>query len=182
MRRFGNVVFVMALSLLVLSAGCARKNKYSRKDVDTGTLESVEDIQLAALRGDDIPLMEDPEGELFIEPIDELVFEDVHFDYDDASIKEADKIVLERISEWLISNPGANLMLEGHCDERGSREYNLSLGERRALGIRRYLISLGIEPDRLFTISYGKEKPLDPRSSEEAWAKNRRGHFLISSE
>ena len=182
MRRFGRISLILILSLLVLSNGCARKKKYSRKGVDSGTLESIEDIQLAALQGEDIPLVEEPEGELFVEPIDSMVFEDVHFDYDDATIKGSEKSILERISEWMVERPGVNIMVEGHCDERGSREYNLSLGEKRALSVRRYLISLGIEADRIFTISYGEEKPLDPRSNEDAWAKNRRAHFLVSSD
>ena len=182
MRRFGMLVFVGFLSITILSSGCARKKKYSRKGVDTGTLESVEDIQLAALKGDDIPLLEEPNGDLFMEPADSLLFEDVHFDYDDASIKASEKPVLEGIGVWLTDNPGVNVMIEGHCDERGSREYNLSLGERRALSVRRYIISLGVDADRLFTISYGEEKPLDPRSTEDAWAENRRAHFLVSSE
>ena len=73
-------------------------------------------------------------------------------------------------------------MIEGHCDERGSNEYNLALGEQRALSVRRYIVSLGGDPNKLHTVSYGEERPLDPRSSEDAWAVNRRAHFLVSSE
>jgi len=71
--------------------------------------------------------------------------------------------------------------VEGHCDERGTNEYNLALGERRANAAKRYLLSLGISSDRISSISYGEEKPLDPGHNEEAWAKNRRGHFIILS-
>jgi peptidoglycan-associated lipoprotein len=71
-------------------------------------------------------------------------------------------------------------MIEGHCDERGTREYNMVLGEQRALSTRRFLVSLGVSPDRLHTVSYGKDMPLDTASNEEAWAKNRRGQFKIS--
>ncbi len=73
------------------------------------------------------------------------------------------------------------IQIEGHCDERGTAEYNLALGERRANSAKKYLVSLGIPADRLSTISYGKEMPLDPGHNEEAWAKNRRAHFIILS-
>ena len=80
----------------------------------------------------------------------------------------------------LQSNPRRYLLIEGHCDERGDNEYNLALGERRALQTREYLINLGVSADRMITISYGEEEPLDPRHTEEAWAQNRRAHFKIS--
>jgi peptidoglycan-associated lipoprotein len=78
--------------------------------------------------------------------------------------------------------PTAKVVIEGHCDERGSAEYNLALGQKRADAAMEYLVSLGIKADRLSTISYGKENPLDSRSTEEAWAKNRRAHFLLKIE
>ncbi len=77
-------------------------------------------------------------------------------------------------------NPTRLLLVEGHCDERGTNEYNLALGERRALSVRRYLVALGIGSDRLHTLSYGEEKPLDPGHTEESWAKNRRAEFKVS--
>ena len=80
----------------------------------------------------------------------------------------------------LKENPDIKLTIEGHCDERGTIEYNLALGERRANAVKNYLINYGINPKRLSTISYGKERPLDPRSNEEAWAKNRRAAFVIN--
>jgi peptidoglycan-associated lipoprotein len=82
--------------------------------------------------------------------------------------------VLKKYSTWVVS-------IEGHCDERGTAEYNLALGERRALAARTYLVSLGIAPERLRTVSYGKEFPFDPNHSEEAWAKNRRSHFVVTA-
>jgi peptidoglycan-associated lipoprotein len=82
--------------------------------------------------------------------------------------------VLKKYTSWVIS-------IEGHCDERGTAEYNLALGERRALAARTYLVSLGITPERLRTVSYGKEFPFDPNHSEDAWAKNRRAHFVVTA-
>jgi len=81
----------------------------------------------------------------------------------------------------LSKNPNLKIQIEGHCDERGTAEYNLALGQRRANSAMKYLISLGIPAGRLSTISYGEEKPLDPAHNDEAWAKNRRGHFVILS-
>jgi peptidoglycan-associated lipoprotein len=88
-------------------------------------------------------------------------------------VLEANAEVLKRYSSWQIS-------IEGHCDERGTAEYNLALGERRALAARNYLVSLGIAADRVKTVSYGKEFPFDPGHTEEAWAKNRRAHFVVT--
>jgi peptidoglycan-associated lipoprotein len=82
--------------------------------------------------------------------------------------------LLKKYSSWAIT-------IEGHCDERGTAEYNLALGERRAMAVRTYLVSLGISPDRLRTVSYGKEFPFDPAHNEEAWSKNRRAHFVITA-
>jgi peptidoglycan-associated lipoprotein len=80
-----------------------------------------------------------------------------------------------------MKNPSVKIQIEGHCDERGTVEYNLALGERRANSAKRYLSSLGLTVNRVSTISYGKEKPLDPGHNEEAWAKNRRDHFIVLS-
>jgi peptidoglycan-associated lipoprotein len=90
--------------------------------------------------------------------------------------------ILDRKADWLRSNPGATVQIEGHCDERGTTAYNLALGEHRANAVKRYLTALGIDAARLTTISYGEEVPLDPRRDEEAWARNRRAHFVITSQ
>jgi peptidoglycan-associated lipoprotein len=105
----------------------------------------------------------------------------VFFELDSAEISAegqktlgANAEVLKKYGTWVVS-------IEGHCDERGTAEYNLALGERRALAARTYLVSLGIAPERLRTVSYGKEFPFDPNHSEEAWAKNRRSHFVVTA-
>ena len=87
---------------------------------------------------------------------------------------DADAAILKKYPSWVIT-------IEGHCDERGTAEYNLALGERRATSVKTYLVSLGIAPDRLRTVSYGKEFPFDPGHNEDAWSKNRRAHFVITS-
>ena len=106
-------------------------------------------------------------------------FGDVYFDFDKADLKEEGKKTCRSVAEYLKKNPKAKLLIEGHCDERGSAEYNLALGERRAVAVRNYLVSLGVPKGALGTVSFGKERPLDPGHNEEAWAKNRRAHLLL---
>jgi len=104
----------------------------------------------------------------------------IYFDYDSAVLKPEAKTNLERAAKWLKETANVNVQIEGHCDERGTNEYNLALGERRALSARRYLISLGVNPDRIFTISYGEERPAQEGHDESAWKWNRRDEFKIS--
>ncbi len=103
--------------------------------------------------------------------------EDIYFEFDKSTLTPAAQDNLLRKAEWLRENPDATATVEGHCDERGTNEYNLALGDRRAQSAKAFLTDLGIDPSRLSTISYGEERPVDPRSNEEAWAKNRRAHF-----
>lgn len=119
------------------------------------------------------------EGEVKETPL----LRDIHFDFDKYNIRPADGEILRENAAVLKTifqrDPNAKVQIEGHCDERGTAEYNLALGERRAQSAKQFLISLGIPADRITTISYGEDKPLDPRHNEEAWAKNRRAHFII---
>ncbi len=117
------------------------------------------------------------EGEIY----ESKLFKDIHFDYDKYDIRPGDAEVLKENAALLKRITNVKIQIEGHCDERGTNEYNLALGERRANSTKKYLISLGISPDRVSTISYGEEKPLDSSSEEEAWAKNRRAHTIILS-
>lgn len=105
--------------------------------------------------------------------------EDIYFPYDSAALMPEAQEILRKKAAWLQENPTAKVTIEGHCDERGTNEYNLALGEARAQSTKNYLIDLGISASRVSTISYGEERPLDPTSSEEAWAKNRRAHFVF---
>ena len=105
----------------------------------------------------------------------------VFFGVDSAELDDAGRAIatanadlMKKYSSWAVT-------IEGHCDERGTAEYNLALGERRAVAVKTYMVSLGIPPDRLRTVSYGKEFPFDPGHTDEAWGKNRRGHFVITS-
>lgn len=106
-------------------------------------------------------------------------FEDIHFDFDKSFIREDARPILAQVAEYLKSHPENRMQIEGHCDERGTSEYNMALGDRRANAASKYLQNLGIEEGRLSTISYGEERPLDPGHHEEAWAKNRRAVFIL---
>lgn len=105
----------------------------------------------------------------------------VFFAFDSAELDDEARAVVQANAEVLKWYPTWVVTIEGHCDERGTAEYNLALGERRANAVKTYLVTLGISPDRIRTVSYGKEFPFDPEHNEAAWAKNRRGHFVITS-
>ena len=104
----------------------------------------------------------------------------VFFGYDRSDLSQQAQATVEGLATWLKTYPAVTLNIEGHADERGTREYNLALGERRASAVRDYLIALGVDPNRLSTISYGKERPTVLGSNEEAWAQNRRGVFVTN--
>lgn len=115
------------------------------------------------------------------EPVVEIPsFANVYFAFDDYTLSSDAQDVLNKVHEFLVNVPSAVVQIEGHCDERGSIEYNLALGERRAQAIKSYLVQLGVDSSRLPTISYGEERPQIEGHDESAWAKNRRGVFVIS--
>ncbi len=103
---------------------------------------------------------------------------DLFFDFDKSELRTDGREQLQTNSKWLQANTSKKLIIEGHCDERGTNEYNLALGERRANSAREYLIKLGIEPARINTVSYGEERPFAAGHNEKAWAQNRRDHFV----
>jgi peptidoglycan-associated lipoprotein len=111
---------------------------------------------------------------------DAVMQEDIYFDFDKSTLTPAAQDNLMQKAEWLRENPDATVTIGGHCDNRGTPEYNLALGDRRAESAKAFLVDLGIDASRLTTISYGEERPVDPRNNEEAWAKNRRDHFEVN--
>jgi len=174
MRRSPNLV-TLALALLtgasLIALGCA-----SNKKVSTTVPPPPAETETKA---------PPPEETAPPPPKEETTMEntpsslaDAFFDYDDASLRSDAKTALEGDAKYLESHGGAKAVIEGHCDERGSVEYNLALGERRAKAAKDFLVSYGIPDSRLTTISYGKERPFDPGHDESAWAKNRRAHVV----
>ena len=134
------------------------------------------------------PVIEEPvltEEEIFLQKsLDEMNMEAplqmIHFDFDKFFIRDDAKPVLETNAEWLKKFSTIKILIEGHCDERGTEEYNLALGDRRAKSTMDYLVSLGVSPDNITIISYGKARPLDPGHNEIAWQKNRRAQSKIT--
>jgi len=160
------IAFILAGALAGL--GCA-----SRKQVTTTTPETPS----SAPAETEAPPPPPPSTDSGVtEP--QVSLQDAFFDFDEAALRSDAKTALENNARYLERNGTARAIIEGHCDERGSIEYNLALGERRAKAARDFLVSYGIAAGRLTTISYGKERPFDSGHDESAWAKNRRAHFV----
>ncbi len=132
-----------------------------------------------------VPSQPIAESTIDSKPLDELnkegLLKPAFFSYDASELSQEAQQVLNEDAAVLKQHPTWVVTIEGHCDERGTAEYNLALGERRAVAARTYLVSLGIGADRLHTVSYGKEFPFDPGHEESAWAQNRRAHFVITA-
>ncbi len=164
-----SVVVVLVLLVTVpflFGAGCAKKAR-------PATMPAEEPMVTE-------PEVAEPEPEPEATDMLELMsLEDIHFDFDRSTIRPDAREMLLDHAEELQGASSANVLIEGHCDERGTNEYNMALGERRARSTRDFLVSYGIDRSRLSTISYGEERPLDPGHTEESWSKNRRAHFVI---
>lgn len=159
----------LALGLVACAmvAGCKGKQTQSDQSIETSPTGG------AAI--DSAPLSFDPMGS-DSGKIDGLVT--VHFGFDKSNLDAQAKKDIATNVAWMKAHPSAKVQIEGHCDSRGTIEYNVALGERRANAVKAYMVSLGVSNDRLSVISYGKEKPLDPADNEAAWAKNRRANFV----
>ncbi|MHB8709227.1 MAG: peptidoglycan-associated lipoprotein Pal [Desulfuromonadales bacterium] len=168
----------LMLAALVAAAGCATKTTPTPEPVTPPPVQApmptTDVTQQPEVRGvESQPVQSGPVADH--QAVAGL--ERVHFAYNQFTLDEAARITLEQNAVYLRNKPAEKVVIEGHCDERGSDEYNLALGERRAVAAKNYLVSLGIAADRLSIISYGEEKPLVAESNEEAWAKNRRAEF-----
>ena len=204
-KSFSIVILILCLGLFMV--GCPKKTvikeepsaqkaaelaaereKASRLEAERAAKEAKE-RELARIKEEEAKKAREKEFEKSLiakkEPgIEGKVFEskllkDIHFDFDKYDIRLGNTEILKENAALLKRYPKVKIQIEGHCDERGTIEYNLALGERRANSTKKYLLSLGIPGDRISTISYGEERPLDPGHHEEAWGKNRRAHFII---
>lgn len=178
-------VLVVSIAALV-AVGCAKKQTV-KSDGATGAPGAA--TAPAPGEGTEAPVKEAPAAPAE-QPVAEAPgvavteekfsqFDDVRFDFDQSVVNEDGRRTSQVVADYLKKNPKAKVQIEGHCDERGTAEYNLALGERRATAVMTYLASLGVSKAALSTVSFGKEKPLDPGHDEEAWAKNRRAHFVL---
>lgn len=129
-----------------------------------------------------VKVPETPPKSVAAETVVKTALETIYFDFDKFDLREHDREILTRNAGLLLGVVKGKIQIEGHCDERGSAEYNLALGERRARSAMNYLVTLGVPAERLSIISYGEEKPVDPGHNEEAWAKNRRAEFVNMGE
>ena len=152
--------------------------KASQEEIARQRAIDEENLQEEAARGK-IILQEGAARGKIIAARNLFMNENIYFDFDMSNLKPEAQEVLKRKAEWLRNNPGESVIIEGHCDERGTNEYNLALGDRRAQSAKNFLIDLGIAESRLTTISYGEERPADPRHHRESWAENRRDQFVI---
>jgi len=169
--------FVSALAGVLLLAACSTSSQ------DSGSVNTDGDMMM----GDRAPISG-------LESVDSTAFgptpgtqqdlvvnigDRIFFDYDQYDLRAAARTVIEQQVRWLAKYPNLKIIVEGHCDERGTREYNLALGDKRAMSVRNYMIALGIDPSRIETISFGKERPSVLGSDIESWAQNRRGVTVV---
>lgn len=170
-------VFLSVLVMLIFAGmGCSKKATKVTVPVAEAPVPETKAPKVEEKAKADESLLQPEEKAAALPTLD---LRDVNFDYDRSNLR-ADAIAILAVNARLLKeNPNARVLIEGHCDERGTIEYNLALGERRANAVKNYLKDYGITADRLSTISYGKERPLDSRANEESWAKNRRAAFVI---
>jgi peptidoglycan-associated lipoprotein len=174
MIKFPSSLKLLAAAGLIALAGCANKPPASTAPppveapppTDNGAVTTGESSNIIPGSAEDLRVN---------------VGDTVHFDYDRYELRDEDRNVLQRQASWLQKYPQVRVTVEGHCDERGTREYNLALGARRANAVKEYLASVGISAGRIDTISYGKERPICTQSSEDCNAQNRRGVTTVTS-
>jgi peptidoglycan-associated lipoprotein len=173
------VFFVFGLAACqkkVVTQPDALQQQEQQKDV--GRLQEEEKISEKKLEAKVESVDAKDRGEQYVES-KESMFSDILFDYDKYDVQETYKQMLQNVVSWMAKNSTARLSIEGHCDERGTNEYNLALGDRRAKAVKDYLISLGVASGRIDVISYGEEQPACKDQNEACWAKNRRAHFTV---
>jgi peptidoglycan-associated lipoprotein len=189
------IITALALTILIIffAAACT-KSKISSEPVTTPTAEeeaakrAAEEARQRELERQKALAEENLKEESLSREMtseqsqtDDVRFEneDIYFDFDSIQLTPEAQEILTKKGKWLRENPAATVIIEGHCDNRGTNEYNLALGEGRAQSARTFLMDLGIDISKLDTISYGEERPIDPQQTESAWEKNRRAHFVI---
>ena len=189
MKRLVSLVIVLIVGLLVWSCSSTKYASVGGPNTGANT-ESVSNPQPSSstLKYPKVNTINQTNMSVSeIEKAFSKIATDIHFKFnsyklqpiDEYGINEDPTRILDRIAAFLREHPDIRIRIEGNCDERGTIEYNLALGEKRALAAKNYLVSKGIDPSRIEIISYGKSRPLDPAHNEYAWAKNRRDHFVI---
>jgi peptidoglycan-associated lipoprotein len=177
---------VLALSVAALvSVGCAKKQTVKSEGTQGSAATAPAAVGEAPVKEAPAPVAVAPAPPPAAAPgvavTEEKLsqFDDVRFDFDKSEVTEEGRKTCGVVAGYLKKNPKAKMLIEGHCDDRGTAEYNMALGERRATAVMTYLVSLGVPKAALSIVSFGKERPLDPGHTEGAWAKNRRAHFVL---
>ncbi|MGA6993441.1 MAG: peptidoglycan-associated lipoprotein Pal [Candidatus Deferrimicrobiaceae bacterium] len=180
------ILSALSVVILAFAVGCAKKEMV--KSTDTASGAAVSELPPVETQvGQQEPIvtetMKPDEAQTAMAGVAATQekpseFPDIHFDYDKSFLREDAKLILQDVAAYLKENRAASILIEGHCDERGTPEYNIALGERRAESAKSYLVSLGVTAGAVSTVSFGEEKPIDPGHDEMAWERNRRAHFV----
>jgi len=188
MTKKSFIITILILCIALIMMGCPKKTvvkeepsvkKEEAVKIETAKKEAAKEEAARKELEKSLMAKKEPgiEGVVF----ESSLLKDIHFDFDKYDIRPGEAAILKGNAEVLKKYHQVKIQIEGHCDERGTNEYNLALGERRANSAKNYLLSLGVSPERISTISYGEERPSDPGHTEEAWAKNRRAHTIITA-
>lgn len=169
-KRF--LVFPLVLLMVFVLAACSGSKDKTTTDPEVTEPTTIEEP-------DDVVDDEMSVGDSGVEDVKMPVVGDVFFDYDKFALSADSRSALENNARQLRDASSFDIVIEGHCDERGTNAYNLALGEKRAKAAKDYLVSLGVSPRRVTTVSYGEERPFEKGNNERAWAKNRRAHFIV---
>jgi peptidoglycan-associated lipoprotein len=179
------VIALVATAMLAFSVACKKKAPTTAADARPPATASKPGSETNVPPPATTTTRKDVEGEVLSMDIAALnkkgYLTDAFFDYDQADLREDARSALAGDAEWLKKYPSVQVLIEGHCDERGTAAYNLALGDRRANAAKEYLVSLGVDGSRLRTVSYGKERPFCTESTESCWQQNRRAHLVISA-
>ncbi len=171
---------ILIVVLMIFAVGCAKKEVIKAPEEPVKAEEAEAALTEEVVEEKILPEDEEVTDTTLPTVVEAPTFKDVLFDFNEYNIREDVRPVLESIASWLNENKDASVLIEGHCDERGTNEYNLALGEKRAKATKDYLISLGVAPNRVNTISYGEEKPLCTEQNNDCWQQNRRAHFVVA--
>ena len=193
-RKWIVLAMVLIIPAMLFSVSCAKKSVMTEPAVDTAAEEAarqaemekqkemerqkqLEEERLAAERAEQLKAEAEERERMLAK--NQFLNENIYFAFDEATLDGPAQDLLKQKAVWMQDNPDSSVVIEGHCDERGTNAYNLALGERRAESVKMFLVNLGIADSRMTTISYGEEKPVDMGHNEEAWAKNRRATFVL---
>lgn len=171
-------VLAIVLAMATLTTSCAKKQVRTGEQGKGPAVKSEQPAQKSAETTGAPAVSQEGDQKLRM-AMQAFESENIYFDFDKSDIKPEARVILDKKADWLRSNASYRVSIEGHCDERGTNEYNLALGERRAKAAVKYLVAQGVAADRLSTISYGEERPACREKTESCWAKNRRDEFKL---